>query len=120
MGGYPTGYTIVTREPEFDDGDLERLLALRAYQAGVCACGIHESLASDTSNYFTFPQKVCPVCKGLAQYQRILQDEDKRAEEQLKDQPPVTPRPSDGRRLYVRQMSPLEVAERRSRRPDPN
>jgi hypothetical protein len=42
--GNLTGYTVVTRDPEFDDGDLERLLALRAYEAGVCACGIHESL----------------------------------------------------------------------------
>ena len=113
--GNLTGYTLVTRDAEFEDGDLERLLALRRYQAEVCDCGIHESQTADKSNVFTFDKRTCPVCKGLAQYQRILAAEDRSAEDQVKDAPPATPRPSDGRRLYVRQLSPVEVAERRQR-----
>jgi hypothetical protein len=42
--------------------------------------------------------------------------EDNAAEEQLKEAPPATARPSDGRRLYIRQMSAAEVEERRQRR----
>jgi hypothetical protein len=76
---------------------------------------VHESLTADKSNVFTFDRRTCPVCKGLAQYQRILAAEDKSAEDKAKDAPPATPRPSDGRRLYVRQLSPVEVAARRSR-----
>ena len=108
---------MVTRDPEFDDGDLERFLALRGYQAGICECGVHESLTADRSNLFTFEKRVCPVCKGAEQYGRVLADEDKRAEERLKDSPPVTPRPSDGRRVFVRQLSAMEVAARRARTP---
>jgi hypothetical protein len=108
-----TGYTVVTRDPEFDDGDLERLLALRAYEAGVCACGIHESLAADKSNFFTFENRVCNVCKGLDQYKRVAADEMKRATDLIQDLPPIAPRPTDGRRLYIRQLGPMEVAARR-------
>ena len=104
---------MVTREPEFDDGDRERLLALRAYQAGVCECGVHESLTADKANVFTLEKRTCPVCRSSAQYGRVLAEEDKRAEERLKDAAPVTPRPSDGRRVFLRQLSALEVAARR-------
>lgn len=112
-----TGYTVTTRDSEFNDGDLARLLALRAYQAGICNCGIHESLTADRSNVFTFDKRTCPVCRGWAQYQRVMGAEDKAAEEQLKDSPPATARPSDGRRMSIRQLSAGEVAERRAKKP---
>jgi hypothetical protein len=78
-GGHP--------RPEFDDGDLERFLALRAYEAGVCSCGVHESLAADKNNVFAFEYRTCNVCKGLAQYQRVAADEAKRIAEQFENQP---------------------------------
>lgn len=107
---------MVTREPEFSDAVLERLLAYMEYRAGVCDCGVHESLTADKSNFFTFERRTCPVCKGLAQYQRLLAVEDKAAEDKVRDASPATPRPSDGRRLFIRQLDPMEVAARRARR----
>lgn len=112
--GNLTGYTVVVRDPEFDDLDREELLAYLEYQRGVCECGFHESLTADKGNVFTFDARTCPVCKGSAQYGRRLAAEDREVEERLKDQPPATPRPSDGRRLGIRLMSPMEVAARRS------
>jgi hypothetical protein len=111
-----TGYAVTTREPEFDDGDLERFLALRQYHAGVCSCGVHESLAADKNNVFAFEYRTCNVCKGLAQYQRIAADEAKRIAEQFENQPLINPRPTDGRHLMVRPMGPMEVAARRAER----
>jgi hypothetical protein len=105
---------VVTREPEFDDAERERLMAYLAYQAGICECGIHESLSSDKSNFFTFEKRTCLACRGKAQYLRILADEDKAVEDRLENAPPAAARPSDGRRLFLRQLSPLEVAARRS------
>lgn len=92
-------------------------MALRHFQGGVCACGIHQSLTADKANVFTFEKQTCPVCKGLAQYQRVLAAEDRSADDKVKDAPPATPRPSDGRRLFVRQLSAMEVAARRDRAP---
>lgn len=94
-------------------------MAYLAYQRGICDCGIHESLTTDKSNVFTFDKRMCPVCRGKAQYLRVLADEDKAVEERLKGAPAATPRPSDGRRLYLRQMGQLELAERRARRTRP-
>lgn len=114
--GELTGYTLVTRDPEFDDGDLERLLALRHYQAGVCDCGNHESLTSDKSNVFAFEYRTCNVCKGVDQWRRVEADEAKRLKDQFDQQPASAPRPTDGRRLMVRQLSPMELAARRAER----
>lgn len=120
--GNLTGYTVVTRDSEFEDADRAELLAYLAYQRGICDCGIHESL-KDPSNFFTFEYRTCPICKGLAQEGRKQAEQDGRVAEQLKDAPPATSRPSDGRRMFVRQLSPREVEARRvgprRERPEP-
>lgn len=81
------------------------------YEHGVCECGFHESLTTDRSNHFTFDVRECPVCKGAAKFARIQQHADEQADKRLGDDPPPTAaRAGDGRRTYLRQMSPLEVA----------
>ena len=93
------------------------MLALGAYESGVCDCGVHESLTEDKSNVFTFEDRHCPVCRGVARYQRVQTDMDEKATKALGENPPPhSPRPSDGRRTFVRQMSPTEVEARRARR----
>lgn len=90
------------------------MLALKEYEAGVCECGIHESLTSDTSNHFTFGDRVCPVCRGLKQYGRIKAAEDeghRKARYGDKTPPPESPDPADGRHTHVRLMSHDEVDE---------
>lgn len=87
------------------------MLGLVAYRAGLCACGWHESLATDKSNHFTFEDKFCPVCAGVAQYDRITRDRDETMVKRLGEKPPPSAkRPSDGRRTFTRMMSPDEVA----------
>lgn len=105
------------REPEWDDEQVARLLALGFYEAGVCSgCGFHESLTSDLSNHFTFSESTCNTCRGSAQYGRKLSELDKREAEIMAKAPPLTPRASDGRKVYMRLMSEGEVTERRERR----
>lgn len=112
--GNLTGFTVVVREPEWDDLERDKLLALAEYEAGVCECGYHESLTGDRDNFFTFETKTCPVCKGSEQHRRMQEEADKRAT--VEGMPPSAPRPGDGRRTFVRRLSPTEVEERRSRR----
>ena len=87
------------------------MLALGIYERGVCECGFHESLATDRANNFTFETKTCPVCRGVAKMARLQAHEDEQAEKALGQNPaPGIPRLADGRRTFVRLMSPLEVA----------
>jgi hypothetical protein len=103
--------TVVTREAEWDDRQRERMLALGYYEAGVCECGFHESLTGDKANHFTFDTKTCPVCRGSAKMARIQADADERSDKSLGEHPaPGLSRAGDGRRMFVRRMSPLEVA----------
>jgi hypothetical protein len=94
------------------------MLGLGRYKAKICACGFHESIASDPENHFTFDQRICPVCKGSAQYDRVLQDADERQRKQMGDNTPANaPRLADGRHVRTRRMSPQEIAERRASSP---
>ncbi|GHJ59130.1 hypothetical protein NOK12_16480 [Nocardioides sp. OK12] len=112
--GNLTGYTVVVREAEWDDLERDKMLGLDEYEAGICACGFHQSLADDRENFFTFETRTCSVCKGQAQFSRQQHDADQRATPE--DASPASPRPGDGRHTYTRRMSPSEVEERRSRR----
>ena len=108
-------WEVVTEtEPEWDDEERGRLLALARFEAGVCECGFHKSLTGDTSNHFTFEVEVCSVCKGASQYGRIQQESDKQARGEKPD--PKAPDPADGRRTHIRMMSAAEVEERRASR----
>lgn len=113
-----TGKTVVTREAEWDDEQRERMLALGIYEAQVCECGFHASLANNPANFFTFETKVCPVCAGVAKFGRRQSDADEKevkARHGEDDPPPNATLPDDGRRMFVRQMSPDEVARLRQR-----
>lgn len=93
------------------------MLALEYYRRGVCDCGFHELLTTDRNNHFTFESKVCPVCRGSARQARVQEHADDLADKSLGENPPPTsPRSGDGRRTFVKQMTPLEVAARTSRR----
>jgi hypothetical protein len=112
--GNLTGVTVVTREAEWDDFERERLIGLAVYERGVCACGFHESVASDRENHFTFEDSTCPVCRGAARYARMQAATDERQRDD--NAAPATPRPGDGRRTFIRRLSATEVVERRASR----
>lgn len=107
-----TGYTIVTRESRLDDSDLVSMLALAQFEAEVCSCGFHPLIARDKSNYFTPESQVCPVCAGQAQSDRMQHDRDKGHE----SDPPSAPRPSDGRKMFMRLLTPEQVEAEREKR----
>ncbi len=109
-------WEVVTEtEPEWDDEQRTMMLALGRYEAKVCECGFHESLTEDSSLSFTFPTRTCPVCRGAAQYARKLHSQDEKYAKTLGDNPPpLAPRPEDGRRTYIKLMSPDEVEAHRA------
>lgn len=108
---------VVTREPEWDDASREAMEALALYEAGVCSgCGIHHSLSSNLENVFTFQAETCNTCAGSDRYARIVGAADEKARKAHQDAPPASPLPSDGRKTYLRMMSPDEVAEARAKR----
>lgn len=95
------------------------MVALGIYESGVGPCGFHHSLTGDRSNFFTFEDEHCPVCRAVARQGRVQAASDKKALDRFgKDgPPPETYQPGDGRRTFVRLMDPLEVQARRQRRP---
>ena len=114
--GNPTGTTLVKREPEWSDDDRAQLLALAVYEGAICACGFHESLTSDKSNYFQPEFRSCPVCAAADQWSRVQAKADaEAAKARGENAPPLTPHPEDGRRLFVKRLSPTEVEARRAR-----
>lgn len=100
--GNPTGYTVIERESRIDDIDRAELLALAQYESEVCDCGYHPSLTDDKGNTFQPETRTCNVCAGQALWHRVLADQDKAVPH---DAPPKVPRPSDGRRSYMRMLS---------------
>lgn len=91
------------------------MIDLGRYEASVCDCGFPESLTRDPSNHFTFDVDKCPVCKGQAQFSRVLHAEDEAARKARgENTPPAVPDPADGRRVLTRLMAPDEVQARRS------
>lgn len=92
----------VTREAEWDDDSREEMLALAEYEAGVCACGFHKSIAQNKSHLFSFEQEHCHACAGWAQYGRLQAQDDHEEDERLKGAAPEDERPSDGRRVHMR------------------
>jgi hypothetical protein len=100
----------VERESRIDDVDRNDLLALAKYEAEICQCGFHPSIANDETNVFQPGTRTCPVCQGAAVWQRVLADGDEKAAKSNKDAPPTTPQPADGRHMFMRLMTPQEVA----------
>jgi hypothetical protein len=94
------------------------LMALARFESGLCECGFHESLTSDRANVFQPEFQTCLVCAGVERYARVQADADRAAMKVHGDDPPaVTPRPTDGRRLFVRRLSEVEVEQMRAKRP---
>lgn len=103
-----TGYTLVTRESEWGDGERDKMLALAEYEAGICECGMHQSIA-DTDPDLDMLARICPVCSGLAKNFRIIADSDEKAMKELhgnKVPPPEAERPEDGRHYSLRIKPP--------------
>lgn len=89
--------------------------ALVAYERGLCSCGFHSSLTEDPSNAFAIEEDRCPVCARAAQYARVQADNDERAAKARGENAPANvPRPEDGRRTWLRRMTPDEVKKRRA------
>lgn len=106
---------IVTPEQEWDDYEREKLIALELYEAGVCDCGFHESIARDHRLWFIPELETCPLCAELAQWERGVEDKDAKVAEKFKDTPTVS-RPADGRKVHVRRMTEREVEEMKDRK----
>lgn len=103
----------MTREPEFDDLERDKLLALGQYEAGLCDCGIHKSISHDKTHVFTLEAEWCPLCQALAVQKRELDNLDSDAFERAGNDR-VKRLPSDGRRTYLRELTTTEIEERRS------
>lgn len=102
--------TVVTREPEWDDYEREKLAALVQYEAEICACGLHESVADEDPDLELTPRR-CPVCAGLEQTMRTINEQDETAVAALGKSPaPEVERPSDGRTFSLRHKVSPEVA----------
>lgn len=108
-----TGYTVVIRESRIDDADRAEFLGLARFDREVAhgSCGFHPSIADDEDNVFTPETHTCPVCAGLAQWERVLHEQDEKAAKASPNAPARTPRPSDGRIPYMRFLSPDEAEQ---------
>lgn len=99
----------MTREPEWDDTQRRRMLALAEYEAGihVGGCGLHESVAKDDP-YFTLEDSTCPVCAAVETEIRARASREHEREQELDA---GAKRPSDGRTTFVRLLRPDEIAK---------
>lgn len=89
----------MVREPEWDDIERDKMLALAQYDRELCDCGMHISVA-DTDPDLEMVERICPVCAGVARNMRIYVDTDKKATDVKA--PPEASRPTDGRHLSLR------------------
>lgn len=103
---------MVTRDPEWDDAERGKLLDLAEYERGVHVdgCGFHSSVSNDPDNFFTVEADHCLLCANLAREQRSLDEADRKEAERLKNNPRARHR-ADGRRVYLRHLTPDEVEQ---------
>lgn len=111
----------VTRqvEPEWDSYYFGLVLGLDRYDNDCCpGCGLHKDIVADPDrNRFEFDESHCSVCAAQALKQRLLAETDEDWDTKHKDAPARRTRPSDGRHVRLRQLSPLEVLQRETKRP---
>lgn len=86
------GYTIVTRESEWDDDTRDRALGLAEYQNSLCGCGCGRP-AAETIDGKTLYRVHNVVCEAGRAMERVRRDERKKHE---KD-----PSWDDGRHFFV-------------------
>ena len=90
------------------------MLALEVYERGICECGFHEDLTDPAQHFYQIETRTCPVCAGTARYGRVQHDADEKQRKAFGDtMPPSTPDPADGRKTFIRPLSPVEVEQRR-------
>lgn len=104
---------LVTREPEWDNLEADKMLGLAEYEAGVCSCGFHHSQRDPEKHFYTWDSETCPMCAAAAKRSRDDEAADNKARKDAGDTTPAS-LPSDGRKTYLRLMTPDEVEERRS------
>lgn len=99
--------TVVTRETEWDEHEIAKMQALAIYEADVCDCGFHHSVA-DQDPELKLTVRRCPVCAGIAQTMRQVAAQDEKTVAALgRDPAPEVPRPEDGRKFGLTpNMSP--------------
>lgn len=96
--------TITTTEPEWDDHERDKMLALSIYEAGICGCGcgVHESMKVPGVHRYKIDQRSCVVGASLDQFRRLQAQQDGEVEKQLEGKPVTTARPADGRQTFLR------------------
>lgn len=52
------------------------MLALAAYEGGLCDCGFHADLTEADDVAFTLDQRQCPVCAADSRWKRMAEAED--------------------------------------------
>lgn len=98
--------TVVTRDVEWDDVERAKMQGLALYEAQICNCGLHESIA-ETDPDLDIVLPVCPVCAGLAQQMRVLAESDATEVKALGDKPAASAvRPADGRSVRLKWKKP--------------
>lgn len=108
MGWEPTeqhttshGIVTVTREPEWDDYERDKMLALELYESEVCECGFHKSIAHDPDQWFDLESVTCPLCADIAARMRSIAKSDQAEDDALKEKPGKK-RTADGRRWFTK------------------
>lgn len=96
----------MTREPEWDDEERDKMLARAQYYASLCDCGLPPHVADEDPD-LQLTERVCPVCAGLARAARIQNQADQAALKLLGQQPaPEAVRPTDGRHIGLKAKTP--------------
>lgn len=98
------------------DTDRDEMIALRRYEAGVGPCGFHHSLTNDPDFHAKVEDEFCQFCADLAVIARVQAAADQEAEKRLGEEPdPKAKRPDDGRRQFIRLMTPAEIEQKKAR-----
>lgn len=92
--------TVVETEPEWDDAEREKMLALAEFEASVCKCGYPRDQVTDPTFVFQPETFDCPVCAATAVENRRLHDLDESARKAAGGK--LAALPSDGRHLLMR------------------
>lgn len=94
------------------------MFALVEYETGIHRCGIHSSVLADPEHNVLVPDEGhCAGCAAFDVWSRMKAAEDEAFEKKLGEKPdPKTPRPGDGRSLFLRPATPKELAERAEKR----
>lgn len=110
------GAQVTTTEPEWDDYERDKMTALDMHDAAVCSgCGVHKSRMRKGIDFYTFADEPCVVCAGSDMYHRHLAAQDHAHEKTISDSMDEAakaglPRPSDGRKVYIKSQTALEAA----------